>query len=320
MVDLNELNEVGVAPNWKSRQALIKALRTYVPSTMDRVIAYNSRTDHKNKNNVVQSTAYQLRGGQRQMDSIASALELRETWKAELAESIQYLMFAHRLDYFWHRQYDVLFPHQRGQLRMLDWVAMTNSMAFAFMLGWTDQAIYEGHLTYAILNQGYQLELSYDKHHRRAHAFMLRLFAEWRKVGLSHKWPSWGCDVPVYNGIIERWNDPNPNVLAPWLRAACDRHTHESHHETEDEQYDFGDYRLTRTPLEILLVLRLRQLRGLENPSVHHPLMAAPFEKVPAFIPVLEHDELMVGTLKRAREDWPQFDKMTSFEAVTTLH
>ena len=154
-----------------------------------------------------------------------------------------------------------------GLLRMMNWVSMTNSMAFSFLLDWREPAIYQGYLTYATLNCQYQLKECYEQDHRRAHAFMLRLFADWRGDGLSHAWPSWGTDVPLYNGILERWRDPNHEVLTPWLLAACDRHTQESRDDTENSK-DFTDRRLTRTPVEILMVLRLRQWMGLANPVI----------------------------------------------------
>lgn len=316
MPELSEVQSLGIAPYWPSRKTLIKKLRNYTPFGMAQTAAYNARLDEKNKNNATSSIDYKGIGGRYQMDAIASALEHGQTWKSELAQSVGYLMFADRLGYFWHGQYDILFPHMKGQLRMMDWVFMTNSMAFSFLLGWIEQAIYQGYLTYATLNCQYQLKESYEQQHRRAHAFMLRLFADWRGDGLSHAWPSWGTDVPVYNGILERWRDPNPQVLTPWLLAACDRHTQESRYDTEKNSHDFGDLRLTRTPIEILLVFRLRQVTGLANPVVDHPLMEIPFGCPPEAQPPFVPDELMQGTLKRAREDWPQFDQVTSTEAL----
>jgi hypothetical protein len=316
MTELSEVQSLGIAPFWPSRTTLVKELRNYTPSTMTAAAAYNDRLDKKNKHNATSSIDYKWAGGRYQMDAIATALEGGDTWRAELARSIGYLMFADRLAYFWHGQYDILFPHMKGQLRLMDWVFMTNSMAFSFLLDWTEQAIYQGYLTYATLNCQYQLKSSYEQEHRRAHAFVLRLFADWRGDGLSHTWPSWGSDVPIYSGILERWRDPNPQVLTPWLLAACDRHTHESLGDTEENAHDFGDDRLTRTPIEILMIFRLRQLMGLTNPVVDHPLMEPPFDCLPETQPPFVPDELMQGTLKRAREDWPQFDQVTSIEAV----
>jgi hypothetical protein len=105
-------------------------------------------------------------------------------------------------------------------------------------------------------------------------------------------------------------------VLTPWLLAACDRHTQESRYDTEKNSHDFGDLRLTRTPIEILMIFRLRQLEGLTNLVVDHPLMESPFDCLPERQPPFAPDEMMQGTLKRAREDWPQFDQVTSIETL----
>ena len=316
MVGLSELEAIGVAQHWPSRDSVVKGLRAYTPSTMDHAVAYNARLDDRNKKNATSWIAYFSRGARRQMDAIADALEDRAAWTGELGESIRDLMFADRMSYFWHGKFRVLFPTHERPLALMDWVFMTNSMAFAFLLGWTEQAIYQGYLTHAALNRGYQPRASYLEHHRRAHAFMLRLFADWRGNGVSHDWPAWGRDVPVYNGILERWRDPDPRVLMPWLLAACDRHTHESNYDTEERQFDFGDYRLTRTPVEILLVLRLREHIGLPNPLLDHPLMEPPFDRFPELQPQPAFDELMQGALRRARADWPQFDEATSVQLV----
>jgi hypothetical protein len=316
MGELNELDAIGVSSEWNSRRSVIKDLRAYTPCTMTRAIAYNARTDEKNKNNVPESSSYRLRGGVRQMDAIAAALELDPSWKETLAESISYLMLSDRLLYFWHCQYDILFPRMKGQLRLMDWVSMTNSMAFSLMLGWTEQAIYQGYLVHASLNQSYQLALSYDEHHRRAHAFMLRLFASWRGNDVAHRWPEWGHEVPIYEKILELWREKDSQDLTKWLLAACDRHTHQSRYNSEKFQFDFGDYRVTRTPIEILMVLRLRQLEGLSIPAIEHPILDAPFEHLPAPQPGFPPDELMQGTLKRAKEDWLNFDGVTSKETL----
>jgi hypothetical protein len=119
--------------------------------------------------------------------------------------------------------------------------------------------------------------------------------------------------------ILERWRDPDPDVLAPWLLAACDRHTHEAPYDTAKQAYDFGDCRLTRTPIEILMIFRLRELTGLANPTLQHPLMEAPFDVLPEPQPPCALDDVMQGTLKRAGEDWPQLEEVTSLEAVKRL-
>jgi hypothetical protein len=242
---------------------------------------------------------------------MALALE-GEEWLPKLSRAVAYSMFSHRLRHFWHGRFGILFPnHERG-LHSMSFVLMTQSMAFAFLLGWKEQGVYQGRLTFAALNHDYQLELEYTDKHKRSHVFMLRLFADWDGSGLTHDWPPYGYDQPIYNGILEHWRTPDPEALRPWLLAACDRHTYESRVDSSKTFYDFGDERVMRTPIEILLVFRLREYLSLANPVLNHPLTEAPFDRLPEPQPLFEPDEYMQGTLKRVREDWPQFDALTS--------
>ena len=189
-------------------------------------------------------------------------------------------------------------------------------MAMAFMLGRIDEGVYQGYLAYAALNRTYQLQLSYEEMHRRGHVFMLRLFAAWQG-DVSHAWPSYAYDEPIYEGILERWNEPDTEALTPWLLAACDRHTHQGKRETEKIFYDFSGH--PRTPLEILLLFRLRELVGLQNPVLDHPLMEAPFDRLPDPGPAYVPDDLVCGTLARVRQDWPEFDEVVSLKNVMEM-
>ena len=321
MTEFDDSLMLGVSQRWTKRKALVKMLRNMTPplpgnGPIDWIAAYNNRSDADNScNSISASGGYISRGSRCLGETIAAALE-GSAWMPLLAQASSILMLADRLAYFWHGQYDVLFPERKGKLHMMSFVRMTNSMAFAFLLGWKEQGIYQGHLTYAALNRNYQLVMGYTEEHKRAHVFMLRLFADWEGSGLTHDWPPYGYDVPIYNGILEHWREPEPEVLRPWLLAACDRHSHEARFDTGKTFFDFGDYRLTRTPIEILLVFRLREYLGLANPVLDHPLMEAPFDRLPDPQPLFEPDEYMQGTLKRVREDWPKFDEATSLEAL----
>jgi hypothetical protein len=104
--------------------------------------------------------------------------------------------------------------------------------------------------------------------------------------------------------------------MGEWLVSACDRHTHETRPDTEKTFFDFDDEILIRTPIEILLVLRLRALSGLENPTLQHPLMEAPFDTLPHAEPVPADDLWMTGTLVRAERDWPNLQTTTSLERI----
>jgi hypothetical protein len=242
----------------------------------------------------------------------ASALK-HEPWEIATINSLGYLQLGVQLDFFWHVKFASLFPNPPQPLRMMNWKLTSEMMAMLFLLGRTDDGIYQGYLTHASLNRTYQLQLSYEKHNRRIHAFMLRLFGDWRG-DVSHTWPSYACDEPIYEGILERWREPDPEILKPWLLAACNRHTQESRRDSENRQYDCSAF--PRTPLEILFLFRLRELIGLENSFPDHPLMEPPYDRLPDVQALYVPDELAQGTLARVREDWPEFDSVVSIEAL----
>jgi hypothetical protein len=76
---------------------------------------------------------------------------------------------------------------------------------------------------------------------------------------------------------------------------------------------------MPREPLEILLLFRLRGELGLQNPVLNHPLMEAPFDRLPQPQPRYQQDDLMRGTLSRVRADWPEFDSVVSLDAVSKV-
>ena len=315
MTELKDIIDPGIRPSWTKRKPLIKSLRSYQPDTLEANVKYNARLDEKNRVNAVQIHGFLGVGRNLQFEAIALALE-GSPWFPTLAHSTAYNLFVDKLDYFWHHNFDILYPnHPNGGLNMFNVYFGILHMAYSFLLGWEEEAIYQGYLVHAALNRKFYLILSYEEEHRRGQAFMLRLFADWRG-DVSHNWPPYAYDEPIYNGLLERWRDPDPQVLVPWLVAACNRHTHQSGRETSKTFYDFSVYTLIRTPIEILMLYRLRQMLGLKNPTIDHPLLEAPFDQLPTPQPKFQPDEYMQGTLARARQDWPDFDKVTSMEAI----
>jgi len=255
-------------------------------------------------------------GATRQLEAVANALEAQPTWPSDLAGSLSYSLLAARLAFFWHRQYDVLFPSHPQPIHLMDWEPETTSMALAFMLGWREQAVIQGYIATATLNQDYSLECGYGGRHRRGHAFMLRLFAAWRNDGTGYRFPEWAHAVPVYETLLQRWRLADSQELTQLLHTACEHHLQQGIQDTAKEFHDFGDDRLTRVPVEILMVLRLREIEGLSVPSVEHPLMEAPFDALLPPVPVPEPDAYIKGTMKRVHEDWPQFENWMTLEAL----
>lgn len=312
MINVNSVTPVGVFSTWPKRQAIVKLLEKTRPRPMDDVVAYNNRSDVDNTLNIPPNSTYIPRASFSKHTADVLALTDRP-WEHEMLNAVGLNMFATKLYFFWHVTFRRIFPESARPLRMLSWESMTETMAMAFVLGRIDEGIYQGYLTHAALNRSYQLQLSYEERHRRVHAFMLRLFADWRG-DIRHEWPSFAYSEPIYEGILERWREPDFAALAPWLLAACDRHTHESKRDSESKFYDCSEF--PRTPLEILLLFRLRELTGLQNPILKHPLMEAPFDKLPERQPPYVPDELIEGTLARVHEDWPEFDQIVALESL----
>ena len=240
-------------------------------------------------------------------------------WLIELAHWLRYYQVGIWQLFFWAGQFDIIAKAAGNDRRRQNYSIQTatNMMAAMAILGWKDAVIHQGYLTHAALNRGHQLVIEYEEQHRRAQAFMLRVFADW--VGdVSHQWPAYAYDEPIYEALLAKWRTPSPDDLMPCLLAACDRHTWQTGKESQKNSYDFNqDWHLERVPVEILYILRLRQWEGLANPQkIDHPLLAAPFDQLPPEQPVPELDELMQGVLKRAREDWPQYDEVLSLPAL----
>lgn len=318
MVDFRDIPQ-GLKPRWVSRKVWIERTRRNDPRPpMADVLAYNNyapRNEHQSKLKSIVFLDYYFVALYDECQALVSAMEIQPDWQSQMAAMLRYYLFYDTLDYFWHTKMTAM---QDGQgLQMQNIERMTNNMAYSFMLGWTDQSIYQGYLTHAALNQGHQL-CKYGVSRKHAHTFMLRLFADWRG-DVSHPFLEWAYELPLYEGLLERWRETDPEVLKPWLQAACEHHAHEAKKDTSRTFFDFGDFRIMRTPLEIHLLMRLRELEGLSNPTLDHELMAPPFDTLMPPQPVLPPDEMMSGTLKRVREEWPDFDQVTALETLKTI-
>lgn len=315
---------MGINPKWKKYKSITKEIGTYNPRVIEMMKAsvreYVERNDigpHKeiqNTNNVTKYDSERL--GRGRVDVVLALAPDNPQWLVELAHWTRYYQVGIGSHFFWHHRFDIIFPgHPHGGLRMFSMEYAAQMLGVMALLGWRDATLYQGYLAHAALNRRYQLELQYQDEHRRAQAFMLRLFADW--VGdVSHQWPAYAYDEPIYEALLQHWRTPNPDDLVPCLLAACDRHTHQTQKDSSKKFFDFHNVGLARTPIEILFLFRLREWDGLANPTLDHPLMAAPFDQLPPEQPVPPLDELMQAVLKRAREDWPQYDEVLSLAAL----
>jgi len=97
---------------------------------------------------------------------------------------------------------------------------------------------------------------------------------------------------PIFNTLSAKWRDPNPDNLTHACLAACDFHTHRCRQARSDNFHEFDNGAFTRIPIETFLLFRLRQLLGLANPALDHPLMNSALGRMPDKI---EFDSLGTG-------------------------
>lgn len=122
--------------------------------------------------------------------------------------------------------------------------------------------------------------------------FMLRLLADYLGE-LPHLVSGKAVEEPVFQALLEHWREPDPAALVPLCLAACDIHTHRCW----EEEDDFAMSHFMYIPIEILLLYKLRQFLGLQNPQLDHPLMNGPLGALPPET-ACEPDDL----IRRVRE------------------
>jgi len=88
-----------------------------------------------------------------------------------------------------------------------------------------------------------------------------------RQLGISIPELSPFKPLPSLEALIahDRWLEPDTGILAPLVEAACVEHT---------KAAPDGPFR--GLPIAIILLFKLRAMRGLANPVVTHPLLATP--------------------------------------------
>jgi len=245
--------------------------------------------------------------------SIVELLSNDDAWANDVARNVAYTSTANRILYFSCVKYwGYSPPESRGMMSMSNF---SWRLSQALWSGLVEDGIYLGYMANAMLNRGYQLVIQYRDWHDRGSALMLRIFADWQGFE-GHRFPPYAYDTPLYEGVLEHWRDADPAAVEPWLLALADQYTWESKPPSKSDgpNPDFASE--AHFPLAILLILRLRQLMGLENPVLDHPLMAPPWDVLPEPIAPYPDDDLITGCLKRARSDWPEFDSVTSLDAL----
>jgi len=98
--------------------------------------------------------------------------------------------------------------------------------------------------------------------------------------------------------VLEMWNTQDTDALGAWLVQLCNLHTRLS---ISKQFNDFANS-FSHFPVEVLLLLRLREQAGIVNPEVDHPIMKFPWSRLWPVKPA-EPDELLVGIYRRLEAD-----------------
>jgi hypothetical protein len=130
---------------------------------------------------------------------------------------------------------------------------------------------------------------------------LLRLAARRLELPLTLPDPPEFAPLGPYGPILEAWD--KPDVIATTLKWMCD-----------DRVLDSKVQRIERVcypepwydvPVEILTIYRIRQDLGEETPIFTHPVLEAPFDKLPENVPRLS-DPLLDQAADWARQRYPE--------------
>lgn len=149
-------------------------------------------------------------------------------------------------------------------------------IALGAVIGCKDEASRMARLQLWLYRGGRYARNSLNTHYRPALHFILRLWADYLGEP-PHVLQGESLTEPHYRALFDHWREADADAVAPYCLAACDAHTHRN--------CEFGEFisltKWKRFPIEILLLFKLRELLGLVNPTLDHPLMNTPLGKLP---------------------------------------
>jgi hypothetical protein len=184
----------------------------------------------------------------------------------------------------YHLRYDVWLPRRSAAVFKQDARTLLlndhagEPLAHMLTLGWTREAILFATEQLPRVARGYFGFFKHDGAGGRMGKFIFRLFLDWQQWNISL--PHDISDFELYTTVLNCWRDPGFERLTPALLECCDWHLEQTHHDTDENTYEFNSMAYAY-PIEILAVFRLRELCGLTNPKLDHPLMNSPLGVLP---------------------------------------
>lgn len=207
------------------------------------------------------------------------------------------------LELFWNYYMDSRYRDNPKKVKTLSIMLLGEMLGHLSVAGWRDEFL---SLTPAILN-------AFDVDHigpikeRRAQLMMVRLAESYAQFN-ERDWESYAKDENLLNEIVAAWETEDDAYLTGLLIKLCNRHTHHARSDNAKQRFDFFATALRHFPIEVLMIQRLREWKGLDVPYFEHPLIAPPFDRLPENSPRTGND-VLEEVLSRVRSDYP-FDEM----------
>lgn len=191
---------------------------------------------------------------------------------------------------------------------------VSETVAMAHALGWNEAADRIGVWTLQLLPLGldprkndWDPDPRVEKTREPFARFAVALHADFAGLPLPPL-PLHPYEAEVYDDLLACWRDPDPQILAEPLLAACDWHTHECMYSRSDrpsKNVDFINDILMGWPVEVHMVCRLRERVGLPLPeALDHPLTQTPFGPYRPPIP-MPQDARLERFMRRAFSEIP---------------
>lgn len=195
------------------------------------------------------------------------------------------------------------FARTQNQTGHLD--AFAQTLAQLYSLRWLDQAHDFGRWLVDGTLAGYCYDAK-PMFRNCAPWFFLNLYADRANLKVEH-WPEHPFPAPEYDRLLACWRTTDEAELAGALLAACDRHTHEcfGRSTSESKQQDFSLDTVMGWPIEVHMIVRLREALGLPNPELDHPLMHIGLASPPPAIPI-RSDELLDAVTEKVCRIYPE--------------
>lgn len=121
------------------------------------------------------------------------------------------------------------------------------------------------------------------------------------------------AEETLFSELLGVWNSSDLDRVRELCLAVCNFHTHRCKPDKGNQWYEFSNGYWSAWPIEINFLFKLRELSGLANPELNHPLMNTPLGCLPVGVPVAL-DELSMRVYERMKAQG--FDLQAVYEKL----